>query len=64
MLFEQAQIIGNRLAREIARMMATHAVSDDPDVFICMHQYRVFIFVSDAPGIGHAVARNLETDWG
>ncbi len=44
--------------------MTTHAIGYDPDIFVLMYQYRIFIFFSDVPGIGHAVTEYLEADWG
>jgi hypothetical protein len=43
-LLKQAQIIGYGLAGEITRVMTTHAIGYDPDIFVIMYQYRIFIF--------------------
>jgi hypothetical protein len=44
--------------------MTTHTIGYDPDIFILVHQNRIFIFCSDAAGIGDAVAMNMEVDRG
>jgi len=44
--------------------MTAHAIGYDPDIFVLMYQYRIFIFFSDVAGIGNAVTGDLETDWG
>jgi hypothetical protein len=59
-LLEQAQVVGDRLAGEIARVMATHTIGNDPHVLVIMHQNRIFVPGSDMTGIGNAVAVYLE----